>query len=284
MKKEKICGIYKITSPTGKIYIGESYDIERRFKNYNNLRCKAQIKLYNSLLKYSPDRHIFTIIEECNSEDLKCKERYWQDFYNVLSKNGLNLKLTKCGELKMIHSEETRMKISDSKKELYKDLSVSKRMSTLFKEKGISRGDKNPNAKFVINYKTKSVLSCALYLSEYLNINYSTLIGMLNGNNSNRTDWCFLEDYYNGTYKNNLQNEKYPYKGVHFVKRKNKWCYRLTIANVRITIGMYKTKEEALEIKKLSEDNIEKFENKEQFKDYIKQVWNQLLNEDRSRK
>ena len=47
---------------------------------------------------------------------------------------------------------------------------------------------------------------------------------------------------------------------------------------------MYKTKEEALEIKKLSEDNIEKFENKEQFKEYIKQVWNQLLNEDGSRK
>jgi len=26
----KICGIYKITSPTGKIYIGQSVDIMRR--------------------------------------------------------------------------------------------------------------------------------------------------------------------------------------------------------------------------------------------------------------
>lgn len=116
MKKEKICGIYKIINPSGKIYVGESYDIERRFRNYNNLRCKAQTKLYNSLVKHSPDRHIFTIIEECSIEDLKCKERYWQDFYNVLSKNGLNLKLTKCGELKMIPSEETRMKISKANK------------------------------------------------------------------------------------------------------------------------------------------------------------------------
>lgn len=26
----KICGIYKITSPSGKIYIGQSIDIKRR--------------------------------------------------------------------------------------------------------------------------------------------------------------------------------------------------------------------------------------------------------------
>lgn len=59
------------------------------------MRCKAQTKLYNSLVKHSPDRHIFTIIEECSIEDLKCKERYWQDFYNVLSKKWAELKTYK---------------------------------------------------------------------------------------------------------------------------------------------------------------------------------------------
>ena len=114
MKKEKICGIYKIINPSGKIYVGESYDIERRFRNYNNLRCKAQTKLYNSLVKHSPDRHIFTIIEECSIEDLKCKERYWQIFYNVLGEKGLNSKIEPCGEEKAILRQSLIKKLSDN--------------------------------------------------------------------------------------------------------------------------------------------------------------------------
>ncbi len=30
-------GIYKITNPEGKIYIGQSIDIDRRFKEYKRL-------------------------------------------------------------------------------------------------------------------------------------------------------------------------------------------------------------------------------------------------------
>ena len=45
-------GIYKITSPSGKIYIGQSKDIEKRFKAYKNLKCKGQPYIYRSLLKY----------------------------------------------------------------------------------------------------------------------------------------------------------------------------------------------------------------------------------------
>lgn len=33
-------GIYKITSPTGKIYIGQSKNIPDRIKRYKGLRCK----------------------------------------------------------------------------------------------------------------------------------------------------------------------------------------------------------------------------------------------------
>jgi predicted GIY-YIG superfamily endonuclease len=42
-------GIYKITSPTNKVYIGQSLDIEKRFVNYKGLFCKQQTKLYNCL-------------------------------------------------------------------------------------------------------------------------------------------------------------------------------------------------------------------------------------------
>ena len=116
MKKEKICGIYKITSPTGKVYIGESSNINRRVKNYQVHRCKAQIKLYSSLEKYGWENHIFEVIEECAFEDLFCRERYWQDFHEVLGEKGMNLKLTEYGEKKLIYSEETLKKMSNAKK------------------------------------------------------------------------------------------------------------------------------------------------------------------------
>ena len=44
-------GIYKITNPTNKIYIGQSIDIKKRFNQYKNLQCKGQKALYSSLLK-----------------------------------------------------------------------------------------------------------------------------------------------------------------------------------------------------------------------------------------
>ena len=105
-------GIYKITSPSNKVYIGQSLDIENRFLDYKKLKCKAQPRIYSSLKKYGFESHIVEVIEECEIEMLNKKERYWQDFYNCIGKNGLNCQLVSTNELKKVHSEETRKKIS----------------------------------------------------------------------------------------------------------------------------------------------------------------------------
>ena len=47
-------GIYKITSPTKRIYIGQSINIEKRFKSYEKLNCKSSDrsgKLSDSTIK-----------------------------------------------------------------------------------------------------------------------------------------------------------------------------------------------------------------------------------------
>lgn len=109
-------GIYKITNPNGKIYIGQSVNIKLRFERYikNMEGCKTQVKLYNSLKKYSPENHKFEILEECSLEQLNEREIYWGQYYNVLNKNlGLNLKL---GKGKGSLSEETKLKIGNSLK------------------------------------------------------------------------------------------------------------------------------------------------------------------------
>lgn len=38
-------GIYKIKSPSNRIYIGQSWDIDKRLNYYKRLLCKSQIKL-----------------------------------------------------------------------------------------------------------------------------------------------------------------------------------------------------------------------------------------------
>lgn len=107
-------GIYKITSPTKKVYVGQSIDIEKRFSIYKRLTCKGQIKLYNSFVKHGVENHLFEILCECNIHELNEKERYYQDLYSCVGKNGLNLKLTKTTDRNCQISNETKLKISIS--------------------------------------------------------------------------------------------------------------------------------------------------------------------------
>lgn len=129
-KDVKICGIYKIISPSNRVYIGQSIDCIKRIKDYQSYdKTGDQRRLKSSFAKYGKDNHIFEIIEKCSISELNEKERYWQDYYNVLSNKGLNCKLTnttdKSGKLSKItknkiaksnkgkeHSEETKKKIS----------------------------------------------------------------------------------------------------------------------------------------------------------------------------
>jgi group I intron endonuclease len=113
MKKlDVICGVYKITSPSGKVYVGSSMHILKRWWYYRKMKCKEQVKLYNSFVKYGVDNHIFEVVKECSFEDLFKYERELGVELNVIE-NGLNLKLPKYGDLKQIISKETRDKRSN---------------------------------------------------------------------------------------------------------------------------------------------------------------------------
>lgn len=110
-------GIYKITSPSGKVYIGQSIDIEHRFHEYSLItNCNFQTKLFRSLKKYGANKHSFEILEECALEKLNERERYYQDKYNVLSEYGLNCRLTTTQDKSGKNSLESNKKRSESLK------------------------------------------------------------------------------------------------------------------------------------------------------------------------
>lgn len=110
----QVVGIYKIINPNGKIYIGQSINIEKRWKTYMFGFSKGQIKLHNSFVKYGVKNHLFEIVEICDEVRLNLRERYWQDYYECIGANGLNLKLTQTNDKSGKYSEELKIKLSKS--------------------------------------------------------------------------------------------------------------------------------------------------------------------------
>ena len=192
LKKDNIRGIYKITSPSNRIYIGQSINIKNRFKNYRLLNCKEQIRLYNSLLKYGFENHKFEILEECDFEYLNIRERHYQDYYNVIS-NGLNCYLTETNILKKVYSEEYKNNLSiAAKKRGISDETRFKMMESRLK-RNLKGSNSKLSKKIICNNTGKiwdSLNECALDLG----FNKSTLGRYLCGLRKNKTTLKYINN------------------------------------------------------------------------------------------
>ena len=81
-------GIYKITnSLTGKHYIGQSNNIERRLVEH-----KSGTQLIDKeIQRLGEENFTFEIIEECSLTDLNEREEYWITYYNSFHRRGQHL-------------------------------------------------------------------------------------------------------------------------------------------------------------------------------------------------
>jgi group I intron endonuclease len=93
--KEKIkkSGIYKITNPEGKVYIGQTENIrKRRIGHMAQAEDGTGVgKLADSYRQYGWDAHRFEVIEYCSIDELYEREGYWQKHYDATGHNGLNI-------------------------------------------------------------------------------------------------------------------------------------------------------------------------------------------------
>lgn len=189
---EKIVGIYKITNPSGKVYVGQSVNLNSRIGRYRKLNnCKNQKALYNSFLKHSVEAHIFEITEECSAEQLNQRERFWQDFYDSV-KSGLNCRATGFGDKSGYLSQETKGKLSESAKGR-KGANLGKTFSDETRQRmRDSRPDykksNHPRAKRIINTKTGEVFNCLADAADSVSIHRKTLTKYLTGVLKNKTD------------------------------------------------------------------------------------------------
>ena len=107
-------GIYKITSPSGKVYIGQSWDLERRFKHYKYLaQMQTQRKLHASFVKHGVDSHSFEVVHELpadvEQEVLDRYEQLYMDWYKDAGFELMNIRGGGNGPGQ--HSEETKRRI-----------------------------------------------------------------------------------------------------------------------------------------------------------------------------
>jgi group I intron endonuclease len=111
-------GIYMLTNKiTGDIYVGQSTDISKRFRNYFNIGYlnSKSYRINRALVKYGYSNFSLTILEYCSISDLTMREQYYfqklEPQYNILKIAG--------SSLGFIHSAETKAKISVSLKGIY---------------------------------------------------------------------------------------------------------------------------------------------------------------------
>lgn len=203
MNKREICGIYKITSPSNRVYIGQSENIHKRWKGYNcESAVKGQIRIYQSLKKYGVENHIFEIIEECEFLDLNKRERYWQDFYDVLGPKGMNCYLTETDELPRKFSKERNLKISKATKgrkrspETIAKIAAKSRGRKRTEEQrlamiGRNKGNENKKSKLVLDLEMGIYYDCVREAAEALCRNYSSLRSSLQGCYKSRTRFIY---------------------------------------------------------------------------------------------
>jgi group I intron endonuclease len=70
-------GIYKITNKkNGKVYIGQSANIERRFKEHCH-QNKSRISVDKAIFDEGIENFSFEVVEVCSIEELNDKETFW---------------------------------------------------------------------------------------------------------------------------------------------------------------------------------------------------------------
>ena len=63
--------IYKLVSPSGKCYIGQTVNMNRRLSDYKNFHhCENQKKLFNAIKKYEFDNFEHVILEQLDEDDI----------------------------------------------------------------------------------------------------------------------------------------------------------------------------------------------------------------------
>lgn len=202
-----VAGIYMIQSPSGRIYIGQSRNIRKRFYAYSRKTHFPKTKLYSSIIKYGFINHIVKILHELPKDiERSVMDEYEVLYINQYSECGfilLNMKDGGGGNNGL--NEESRKKIGDAnrgrpktkyfmdqmrERMIGKQYSLGYRHTEESKKKISERssGHIHPMARKVVDIKTGKSYSYLKEAAADLGINYNTLVGYVTGLRKNKTN------------------------------------------------------------------------------------------------
>ena len=244
-----MCGIYKITNQlNGKVYIGQSNDIQRRWKEHKRPSkfLPSKTKLYEAFKEYGIENFSFEVLEECEEEQLNEKEKYYINKYNSIE-NGYNMSMKDnyISKLNKDIAEEIQERIKNTDDTLYQiaeDFNVShalviqimigeawnnKKYSYPLREEGINyKINKCPHCGTIIGLRSKTCVEC---FQKY----YNTKI-----NNFDR-------NYIKSIVKNNTLSQASKDLDIS-VRTLKRWLEKLSLPITKGDINAYSDEEWAL--------------------------------------
>lgn len=169
-------GIYMIVNNVdNKIYIGQSIDIDKRFKSHKqklNSNTHYNVHLQNAWNKYGENEFEFSIICECEENKLNELEEYY-----IFCLDATNLEI---GYNVALGGNSS--KTSDTTK---------KKLSLL------NQGEKHPKSKSIYCVELDKVFPYARKITEELGINHGNIIRCCKGtrNTCHNMHWMYYDDY-----------------------------------------------------------------------------------------
>jgi hypothetical protein len=166
--------VYKIQNKlNGKIYIGKTTNEKRRLSDHKSLSKKTKTKFYNAVRKYGWDNFEYSIIEKIDKptkkeldHSLSFREIFYINELNTIKK-GYNTTIGGEGVCGLLHSEESKKKMSDKRKYLYETNQLNRH------ERSIIQLDENNNfikewvsiksAETLLNLHRSHIIGCCKF-------------------------------------------------------------------------------------------------------------------------
>lgn len=146
--------IYKILSPTGNIYIGQTVNLKKRLYAYSRHECSTQKALHRSFVKYGFSNHALEILHELPSDVGRDVLNDYEILYIAQHKECgytlLNMTSGGGGMNGHKHSEETRRKISVSSSRKRNRRCGSKHSEETKRKMTLSRIGKKPTEQTLL--------------------------------------------------------------------------------------------------------------------------------------
>jgi group I intron endonuclease len=170
-----INGVYCLTFPNGKRYVGISfgkYGIQSRWNSYKNLNCKNQRIVHNALKKYGPKNVKFEIVIKTDDKQRMFKiEQQLIALWNLTnSKYGYNIAKGGQSSEGWICTPEISKRMSDAHKGLKHSKETRNKIGKAHKGKIVSQITRNKMRNKIVSEETRNKLRLA-QLGRKLDIN-----------------------------------------------------------------------------------------------------------------